>query len=158
MTDWKAVAHAEHTSLDRSPSLGRTLSLSLSSISSLLPLSPSESKMLSILVTLKVLPHDNTYAHKHARSGLGYEAVHRTRAQKKSPGYASLEKVLEPCRPCDHIAAIDVTCSKIIQMARPTLGHDASSERPHSQQRPVAVCPNRRQHRTRCDNGLAGRN
>ena len=39
--------------------------------------------MLSILVTSKVLPHDNAYAHTHARSGLGYEAVHRTRAQKE---------------------------------------------------------------------------
>ena len=106
--------------------------------------------MLSILVTSKVLPHDNTYAHTHARSGLGYEAVHKTRAKKRSPGYASLEGVLEPCRPCDHIAAIDVTCTKIIQMARPTLRHDASSEQRHCQQRFVAVCPNRRQHRTRC--------
>ena len=32
-----------------------------------------------------------------------------------------------------------------------TLALDASSGRPHSQQRPVAACPSRRQHRTRLD-------
>ena len=61
--------------------LGLSLSLSLSL--SLRPLSPSESKMLSILVTSKVLPHDNTYAHTHARSALGYEAVQKAQAHKK---------------------------------------------------------------------------